>query len=350
MHQTRTDVHSPAAQRRGRARGDAAAYGWLSALQLGAQLLLWVAFFAYDRALQATWQAAALLIAPLLALYFLWRAGEPALQTRAGRMVCLALLPCLVLDAAFLLFALSGLIGELIPHYPAWVGVLVPAVACALTALCARGRGAAYGAYTLRWLLVLLFVVGTLFLRASSRSDRLWPLLGRGVAQTALTALPGAGGLWGVALLFARPPAQGGKRLRYALGPWAAACVFALWFGLLRPWGRGDVLSLSQKLLGLSRSASGMVIYELAGLLWMLLLPLSLTGTCCAGEALVLGAFAKCPRWIPAPLIPLPGALLLLCLSGSAADVLNAALPYRAAVSLLCGAALCLIARKEKRP
>lgn len=350
MQPTRTDVHTPAAQRRGRARGDAAAYGWLAALQLGAQLLLWVAFFAYDRALQAAWQAAALLIVPLIALYAVWRYGAPALQTRAGQRVCLSLLPCLMLDAAFLLYALSGLIGELIPQYPAWVGVLAPAVACALTALCAKSRGAAYGAYTLRWLLVLLFVVGTLFLRASSRSDRLWPLLGKGIENTALTALPGAGGLWGVALLFTQGRKAAKKRLRFAIAPWAVACVWALWFGLLRPWGEGDVLSLSQKLLGLSRCASGMVVYELAGLLWMLLLPLSLTGACCAGETLLRGALAKCPRWVSPLLIPLPGAVLLLCLSGSAGDVLSAALPFRAAVSLLCGAALCLIARKEKRP
>jgi len=350
MHQTRTDVHTPAAQRRARARGDAAAYGWLSALQLGAQMLLWVAFFAYDRALQATWQAMALLIVPLLALYAVWRWGAPALQTRAGQLACLSLLPCLMLDAAFLLFALSGLIGELIPQYPAWVGVLAPAVACALTALCAQSRGAAYGAYTLRWLLALLFVIGTLFLRASSRSDRLWPLLGKGVENTALTALSGAGGLWGVALLFTQGAKGAKKRLRFALAPWAVACIWALWFGLLRPWGEGDVLSLSQKLLGLSRSASGMVVYELAGLLWMLLLPLSLTGACCAGEGILRGALPKCPRWLSPLLIPLPGAALLLCLSQSASDVLSAALPFRAAVSLLCGAALCLIARKEKRP
>lgn len=348
MHQTRTGVLTPKAQRRSRARGDTAAYGWLGAFQLGAQLLLWVAFFAYDRALQTTWQATVPLIVPLGALYAVWRAGSPALQTRAGQLVCLALLPCLMLDAAFLLFALDGLIGGLIPQYPAWVGILAPAVICVFTALCARARGAAYGAFTLRWLLALLFVVGTLFLRASSRSDRLWPLLGKGLANTALTALSSMGGLWGAALLFVQAPSVHGSRLRFALAPWAVACVWALWFALLRPWDMGDVLSLSQKLLGLSRSASGMVVYELAGLLWMLLLPLSLTGACSAGETVLTRVLPKCPRWIPAALIPLPGALLLLFFSQSAGDILSAALPWRAAVSLLCGAALWLIARKEK--
>lgn len=347
MHQTRTDVRTPAAQRKSRRLGDAVAYGWLSAFQLGAQLLMWVAFFAYDRSQQAVWQAAVMLIAGLLPLHALWRAGAPALESRAGRIACLSLLPCLMLDAAFLLFALDGLTGGLIPQYPSWVGVAVPAVVCALLAVCARPRGVAYGAYALRWGLLVLWGIGTFFLRASSRSDRLWPLLGKGVAPSALTALSGAGGLWGVALAFVQGKSDGRGRLRYSLAPWAVACVWALWFGLIRPWGAGDVLPLSQKLLGLSRSASGMVVYELAGLLWMLLLPLTLSGACAAAETILTRAAPRCPGWIPAALIPLPGALLLLFAGEHAAAILEAALPWRAAVSLLCGAALCLIRRKE---
>ncbi len=353
MKKTRTDVRTRLSQRRQRRLSGEAAYRALASVMLGAQLLLWLTFFSFDRAFQATWQSAVMLLAPLAAICAVWALGAPALETPAGKWIGLMLVPCLMLDAALLLFGLSGLIGLLMPQYPPWVSTLVPAAVCVLSALCARPRGAAYGAITLRGLLLILFVLGTLFLRASSRTDRLWPLLGKGIGNTAYTALLASGSVWGAALLFALPEGANergtGKRaVLPALLPWALGCVWALWFGMLRPWSEGDVISVAQKLTGLSRNASSVVIYELAGLMWMLLLPLSLTGALSACETLVARAIPKCPRWIPLVAAPLPGVCLLLFNSDSASHMLATALPWRAAAALAAGAALWILAWRER--
>lgn len=352
MKKTRTDVRTLLSQRRQRQLSGEAAYRALASVMLGAQLLLWLTFFSFDRAFQATWQSAILLLAPLAAVCAVWALGAPALETPAGKWIGLVLVPCLMLDAALLLFGLSGLIGLLMPQYPPWVSTLVPAVVCVLAALCARPRGAAYGALTLRGLILILFLLGTLFLRASSRSDRLWPLLGKGIGNTAYTALLASGSVWGAALLFALPrqtePGTVRRAALPALVPWALGCVWALWFGMLRPWSEGDAISVAQKLTGLSRNASSVVIYELAGLMWMLLLPLSLTGTLSACETLVARAVPKCPRWIPLVAAPIPAVCLLLFNADSASNMLSTALPWRAAAALAAGAALWILAGRER--
>jgi len=71
--QTRTRVHSPAAQRRERQRGLQSASRTSGAIQLGTQLLLWIFFFGYDQSEQAVWQAVLMLFVPLAVLWLIWR-------------------------------------------------------------------------------------------------------------------------------------------------------------------------------------------------------------------------------------------------------------------------------------
>ena len=187
--QTRTRVHSTEARRRERLRGMAVSARAMAAIQLGTQLLLWIFFFGYDQTAQTVWQAALMLLAPVLAV---WLVGKKAaVEPASARWWMLLLLPCLILAAVFLLTALGGFMSQLVPSYPAWVTVLIPAAVCLAAALCARPRGVRYGSAVLVAPLVILLVFGTIFLRASTRADRLWPILGSGLLSTARSALAG---------------------------------------------------------------------------------------------------------------------------------------------------------------
>ncbi len=345
MFQTRTRVHTQAAQQQERQAGYCAALRAMAAVQLGAQLLLWITFFGYDRVQQTVWQSALMTGPVMAALYLLWKNAAP------NRWAALALLPCLQLDACLALLALSGLIAQAIPQYPAWVGAVVPCAACVLTVLRAGTRGVGYGAKLFQWLLLGLFVLSTVFLRASDRADRLWPILGSGLGPTALAALAGVGSVWGTALLFALPqegqPPQ--KALRWALIPWVLGCVWALWFGFVRPWAAGDALAVAEKMMGLARHAMSVMLYELAGVLWLLLLPLALCGCAVSTELLMRRAWPRLPRPFPAVVALLPSCLMLLCDAGQALRVLETLLPYRAPVALACGAALCVLRGKGKK-
>lgn len=342
MFQTHTRVTDRAAQKKQRETGSAAALKAVASAQLFTQLLLWITFFGYDRAQQTVWQAV-LMIAPVwIALYLVWKnAGD-------SRWTALPLLLCLQLDSCLVLFAVSGFIGQLIPQYPPWVGVLIPTAACFAIVLTARVRGVGYGTAVFKWLLMGLFLFSTVFLRASNRADRLWPLLGDGLGSTALAALSGAGSVWACALIFALPKSHTPKKnLRWVLMPWALGLVWALWFGFVRPWAAGDSLAVAEKIMGLARHAMSVVTYELAGVLWMLLLPLSLCGCAASAELLASRAFPKLPRMIPLALALLPSCVVLLIWPGEALAVLETLLPWRAVIALLCG--LIGLIRKEKK-
>lgn len=348
--QTRTRIHSEQEAERQQKRQWTSALRAMASVQMAAQGLLWITFYAYDRAQQATWQAAILQLIPLSAFWQLWRFGAGAMDSCNGRYVPLVLFPCLILDAALSLLALSGMIAQLIPQYPGWISVAAPAAACVITVLCARLRGVSYGAQLLKGWLVVLFVFGTMFLRASTRSDRLWPLLGSGIGNTAFTALHGAGSLWGAALLFALPSSEEKtKSVPWAVVPWALMCIWALWYGFLRPWASGDNIAIAEKMMGLARHASSVVLYEMAGLLWMFLLPLSLISGLASCERLVCRSFPKCPRWIPVCCCMLVPSIALIAWPAQGAALLETLLPYRAALCLLGGIALTVMSQKEKQ-
>lgn len=345
--QTRTDVHSQQAAAESRRRGTALAYRTLACAQLTAQLMLWVSLYAYDRALQTVWQAAALQALPLYALYALWRRGAPAAGTRAGAWWCLLLLPCLALDGMALLCALSAHMSELIPAASPVSCTLSAGGAALVTVLLARRNGVAYGAYALRWLLAALLLLATVLVNARADTVRLWPFWGQGPGVTALTALGGVGGAWGVALLFALPGASAGQERGrswlWPLAPWAALMLWALWHALVWPWQPGDALTVGERLTGLARHSSSIAFLELTGVFWLLLLIVALFGVLDAGEKILCRALPRTPRPVAVLAMLAPALAAALAWPSGLADAAAALLPYRAALSLSAGIGLAVM-------
>ena len=343
--QTRTAVHDEHAAQRQREQACGSALRLTAVVQTAAQLVLWVTFYGYDRAAQAVWQSALLLALPVAGLVCLWRAGGA--QKTAG----LLLLPCLLLDAAFLLYALCGFIDGLIPEYPYAAGAVCAAAVCWLTLLFSRREGVANGTNVLKYFLLILFLLGAVFLRASSRADRLWPILGQGLSNTALTALGGTGAVWGAALLFVLPDQKETSVKAAALCtalPWAVGAVWALWYGFLHPWAPGDELRVAERLMGLARHAADVINYELAGLMWLVLLPVSLT--CCAmsGEILLSRACPRAPRALSTGMLLLPALLAVCLLPRQLPQWLKLLLPWRGAWTAAAGAAALILKRRER--
>ena len=360
--QTLSTVKNREEAQRQQRRAACAAYRTLGVLQLAAQLMLWVTLYAYDRLVQTTWQTALLLALPLAGLWALWRGGESALSTPGGAKVTLALLLCLMLDAAVLLRTLAGYISQLIPEYPFWACAVVPAVLCWMAALLSRENGAAYGASLFRLLLLGLFLLATVFLNTNAHPVRLWPLLGQGPGKTAAEALAGAGSGWGVALLFVLPlhSRQSAAALsadRHAAGraavwtavPWLMCVIWALWYAMVRPWRSGDMLEVGERLMGLARHSHSPLLYECSGLMWMLLLPLALTGCAVSGEKLLRCAVPRVPRSVTALLPLLPGTVAALVWPDELLDALGWALPWRALLSAAAGGALWAQAARRQR-
>ncbi|HIS42228.1 MAG TPA: hypothetical protein IAC11_05070 [Candidatus Limiplasma pullicola] len=360
--QTLSTVKNREEAQRQQRRAACAAYRTLGVLQLAAQLMLWVTLYAYDRLVQTTWQAALLLALPLAGLWALWRGGEDALATRNGARLTLLLLPCLMLDAAVLLRTLGGYISQLIPEYPLWACTVVPAALCWLTVLLSRENGAAYGASLLRFLLLGLFLLATVFLNTNAHPVRLWPLLGQGPGRTAAEALAGAGSGWGVALLFVLPlhSRQSAAALsadRHAAGraavwtavPWLMCVIWALWYAMVRPWRSGDMLEVGERLMGLARHSHSPLLYECSSLMWMLLLPLALTGCAVSGEKLLRSTLPRVPRSVAALLPLLPGAAAALIWPDDLLGALGWALPWRALISAAAGGALWALSARKGR-
>ena len=346
--QTRTQVHTAADRQREQKRGYLSAARAMAAIQLGTQLILWLFFFGYDQAEQAVWQAALMLLLPICALWLVWKNAN--LAHPSARWWMLPLLLCLAADAAFLVTALGGFISQLVPNYPAWITTALPTAVCLLTALCARPRGVRYGSAVMAAPLVILLVFGTLFLRASTRPDRMWPILGDGLLSTAKSALTGCGAAWGAALLFAVPSAgrTDGKTVGWALAPWGMFVLCAVWFGFVNPWSAGDDLAIAEKMMGLARHAHSVILYEISGVMWMLLIPTALIACFSTGGQLLTAAFDRLPGW--AALLPVPVLAVCAALFGTQNifSILSAALPWRYAVSLLCGAGLLITGRRRK--
>lgn len=348
--QTRTSVFTSEAAEREREKGKQTALHSMAVVQLAAQLILWVTFFGYDSASQAVWQSALMLLFPIMILWMAWKNAKTGLTLHSARFLLLPLLLCLALDASLLLCALGGFINQLTPQYPAWTGVMVPAVLCFLAALWSGRRGVSYGLSLLKAPLMILFVFGTVFLRASSRADRLWPILGQGLASTALTALVGAGSTWGIALLFCFSHPLPGKKTRagWILVPWALCVMWALWYGFLKPWAPGDSLAIGEKMMGLARHASSVILYEVAGLLWMLLIPTALCACFSSAERLLSAVIPQCPYVLTLAALPLIVCIFLLWQPEKALSAVELLGPYRAPLSLLCAVGLLAAGRKAQ--
>jgi len=346
--QTRTRIHSPSARRRERDHGLAVSGRAMAAIQLGTQLILWIFFFGYDLASQAVWQAALMLLVPVLAVWLIWKYA--AVDHPSARWWMLPLLFCLILDAVFLITVLGGFISQLVPNYPAWITTLLPASVCFAAALRARPRGVKYGSAVLAAPLIILLVFGTIFLRASTRADRLWPIWGDGFLATARSALHGSGAAWGTALLFFVPRTEKVKlkTAGWAIVPWVLCVICALWFGFLNPWSPGDNLPVAEKMMGLARHAHSVILYEMSGVMWMLLIPTALTGCFSTGGQLIIRAFPRLPDWLALVWLPVLALSAALIWPKSIFGILSAALPWRLAVSLACGVILLIVKRRTR--
>lgn len=351
--QTRTSVHDESELERDRRAGLTRAFRLAAAVQIAAQLLLWVPFFAYDRSVQTVWQAALMLIVPLLLLFFLWKKGARAVGTHAGVWWTLPLVLCLMLDAALLLRVLAGYIGQLIPEYPYGVTVLAPLALCLVSVLSSKKNGASYGIWALKWLFVFLFLTSTLLQGADISAARLWPVLGKGLGNTALTALGGVGCVWGVALLFVFPEGQGdgkaGRPALYALVPFVMGVLWALWFALVRPWRAGDAPVIGERLMGIARHSTSTFLYELTVLWWMLLLPAALIAGLTMARRLLLAAWPRLPESLAALIPAMPALILCLVWRDQMLGWFSAALAPRAAVSLICAVGMAVSAKRGER-
>ncbi|MEG0511622.1 MAG: hypothetical protein RR653_02765 [Clostridia bacterium] len=354
--QTRTPVHSPPAAQLSREQGTRAAYRTLFVIQMAAQLLLWVSLYGYENAMQTTWQAVLMLLLPLLALWALWRVGGSAVSTPMGARIALLLLPCLMLDAALLLYTTQSLLRQIIPSYSPTLDALLIAIFCFLTVCLGKQNGVAFGANCLWGLLLLLFLFSTLLLDADANPVRLWPLLGQGLQHTAMQALSGVGSLWGIALLFILPlgkpteirsPMHPRMRtLLWALIPLGLGFIWALTYSMVRPWRVGDVMTDGQRLLLLGQQSNRVFLSQFPFLLLLLLPPIALSGCVMSGEKLLRNAAPKCPRSVAAALLLLPAVVLVLAFPAGPLAFLQALLPFRTALSALTGGLMLIIAKK----
>ena len=149
--QTRTQVDSPGAMQRERDAGLRLAFRVLGAMQLTTQLLLWTIQSGYDHLRQTTWQAAVFLTVPTLLLWLLWRRACRGGLEGGRRYWALLLLPNLCLDAYLCMLASNSLISDLIPAKTPLAWPLVVTFFPVVSSWLSRDKGAAYGAYTMRW-------------------------------------------------------------------------------------------------------------------------------------------------------------------------------------------------------
>lgn len=344
---TQTTTESAAVQQR--RQGLRSALGLSAAVQMGAQMLLWVTFYGYDALRQTVWIGAMTQLLPLAVLWCLWRWARPALPTAAGRMACLPLALCAMADGALLLCALSGYLRHLIPEYPFWVSVAAPAALCLLAMWLSGENGTMYGCQVLGFWLIPLFLLSTLALGKAAQPARLQPLLGPGVSALGLGALGGWGCSWGVCAM--HPAGQERIRRRellWPLAPFAALMLWALWYAMVRPWAAGDGLSSGAKLTALARHAQSMTLYELSALLWMLLLPLACVGCLRFGQGLMQKALPGWPRALWPLVLLAPGIVGLSLMGDGFLSLLGRVLPYRSLMSLGCGIAVCIIRKRGK--
>lgn len=337
--QTRTDADTEDRLLVSRMRGTVRAYRTAAAMMTAAQLLLWV-YAGYDRAAQGLWQAALLLIPGGVAVWAVSRrcwgmdpsrrpggpgrgagwggsardASRPGYRAGGARRPweLLLLLPCLLLDGLVLMHTLLSLLHQLMPSYPAGIlRVVIPALLI-LGTLSGKRNGVAYGSHLWRWLLTGLLVWICLQGIRSGGTERLFPLLGRGVPVTLGTALAGLGALWAVPLLFLLPegqpvPVRSGKgkpssALPFVLLPLGLCALASLMLCCMAPWRPEAAIPAGLRLLLPARIAGGMILSGLNALFWLALLMLALAITLMSGQKMGLWLFPGLKPALP-PLV-----------------------------------------------
>lgn len=359
--QTKTTVNSPKTEAEDRRSGTVNAYRSLAVIQMTVQLMLWVTLFCYDRAIQTTWQAALMLIVPLGLLWTLWTAGRDGIRTKAGSYAVLLLLPCLLVDATLLLFALTELMSEMVPSYSLPLHVVLATAICYANICLSHENGVAYGAKVMRWGLLGLFALGTVLLDADANGYRLWPILGLGLGNTALSALEGSGSVWGVALLFILPMGKDGRipapsrigqskaahhTIPWALVPWVLGFIWAMWISLTGPWNALDHFTIGEKLIGMALHSGHVLLSELTNVMWLLGMVIGIVGCATSGEKILRNVLPKMPHLLSAAVVLLPAMAMSLLFQDSLLSIIAVMLPYRAALSLAVAAAMIVISKK----
>lgn len=352
--QTRTPVHDKQESQREKETGLSLARHTLMAILLLSQLLIWVSAWGYDGARQTTWQSAVMLALPLGALCLLWKQAESAALSRAGVYIALPLVLCLMGDHYVMLTASSSLMNTMIPSFPNWGKVLVVAVFPLLTVWRCGEKGLNYGAYALRNILLVLFAFSTVLIFAQLRLDRLWPLMGKGIGNTALTAVGGIGAVWGVALFHLFPSKVKAGKLRpgrplFIWLPMALCVLWALWMGMISPWRVGETLPVGEKLIGMSQYSASIIIAEIGALFWMLLLPVGLGGVLMLSGLLLQRAFPRLDRRLALLLSAAPGIVGLAFSPAAMLPFAAAVLPWRYALSAAVGIGLVIAGGRGKK-
>lgn len=364
VRRTKTSVHDQKTEKEDRRSGTVNAYRSLAVVQIAIQIMIWVTLFCYDRALQTTWQSMLMLFVPLAILWVLWTAGHQGIRTKAGSYVVLLLLPCLLIDASMLLFTLTELMSEMVPSYSLPLHLVLATGISFLTICVSHENGVAYGAKAMRWGFLGLFALATVLLDADANTYRLWPILGLGLGNTALTALSGVGGLWGVALLFILPMGKDGHMpapsrtgqvgrphhtIPWTLLPWVLGVVWAFWTCLTGPWNALDHFTIGEKLIGMAIHTPSVLLAEFTNVMWLLGMAIGLAGCATSGEKILRNIMPRIPHTIAAGIVLFPALALSLIFQDALLSILEVMLPFRAALSAVAAIAMIVIAKKEAK-
>lgn len=353
--QTRTRVTSASAMAEERIAGLELAARTLCAVLLTVQLLTWLTLFAYDSQLGDSWRSALLTLLPLAALLILWQFSAKRPLVGPRRWLLLLLVPNLWLDIYLCMLGSSSLLENFIPSFPAYGRVLVVTLFPLATVLLSRRNGVPYGVFPLRYLLILMFAISTVFSGADISLRRLQPISLPGLRDLSTGVISGAGAVWPVCLLFLLPlsvPRSQEKKKGLPLFWLIPAIMFllwALWMSMLHPWQYGDPLLPGQKLTAISQYSRSMLINQLGTLFWTSILPAGLIGSLYAGQEILMTAMPRSPRLLWPLALLLPGAVLLLLPRAWVMGWMEWLLPLRWLTAFAAGVALLFVKGKEAR-
>ena len=351
--QTRTGVTSWSAMAEERASGLELAVRTLCAVLLTVQLLCWLTLFCYDSRLGATWQSALAALLPLAGLLALWKFASRGGFRGPRKWLLLPLIPNLWLDVFLCMLGSSSLLENFIPTFPAYGRILVVTLFPLATALLSRTNGVPYGVFPLRYLLLLMFAISTVFSGADVSLHRLEPIRMPGLTALSTGVLSGAGAVWPACLLFLLPLSSPGSQKKkktfplFVFIPVALFLIWALWMSMLHPWQYGDPLLPGQKLTQISQYSRSMMINQLGTLFWTSILPVGLIGSLYAGQEILLRVMPRSPRILWLLLLLLPGAILLLLPQNLVMGWMEWLLPLRWILAFLSGGTLLFVKNKE---
>ncbi len=353
--QTRTTIHDASTEDRKRIQSVRIAYRVMVCVQIITQLLLWVVFWLYADISRTSWEAMALQLLPALATWMIWSAIPRRTPSLLSLRLRLLLLPCALIDCCVLLSALSLFCQLQLSSWPS------PAVSLGLTifvffAVSFGGKhGVAFGINQIRTLILLLFC-GILLLRLEPDANNLWPFFGEGPGVMMRAALAGAGGVWGIALLFALPrdatPAlpqeKRSSTLAWALLPVVMVCLWTFWLCLCGNWQSDNPLLPKEKMIVLAWRGSDLLMFQLATVSWLLMFIASVVGNTASAVHLLDEAIPRCPRRLVTGLYLLLPLAFTFFPEKQALDVLQLLLPYRMVLAL--GTGLVTLVVERKRP